>query len=59
MGGGTSGRTVTTDEATLAAMRRDALEKVARECAEKFMRFGVMPGQAAGLLLALDDEKEE
>ena len=59
VGGGTSGRTVTTDEAILAAMRRDALEKVARECAEKFMRFGMKPGQAAGLLLALDDEKEE
>lgn len=59
VGGGTSGRTVTTDEAILAAMRRDALEEVARQCAAKFKVFGVTPAQAAQLLLALDEEKEE
>ena len=59
VGGGTSGRTVTTDEAILAAMRKDALEEVARQCAAKFKVFGVTPAQAAQLLLALDKEKEE
>ena len=59
VGGGTSGRTVTTDEAILAAVRKDALEEVARQCAAKFKVFGVTPAQAAQLLLALDEEKEE
>lgn len=59
VGGGTSGRTVTTDEAILAAMRKDALEEVARQCAAKFKVFGVTPAQAAQLLLALDEVKEE
>ena len=59
VGGGTSGRTVTTDEAILIAMRKDALEEVARQCAAKFKVFGVTPAQAAQLLLALDEEKEE
>ena len=59
VGGGTSGRTVTTDEAILGAMRRSTLEELAKECAEKFMVFGVTPTQAARLLLALDGEKEE
>ena len=59
VGGGTSGRTVTTDEAILAAMRKDALEEVARQCAAKFKVFGVTPAQAAQLLLDLDEEKEE
>ena len=59
VGGGTSGRTVTTDEAILIAMRKDALEEVARQCAAKFKVFGVTPAQAAQLLLALDEDKEE
>lgn len=59
VGGGTSGRTVTTDETILAAMRKNALEEVARQCAAKFKVFGVTPAQAAQLLLALDTEKEE
>ena len=53
------GQRVTTDEAILAAMRKDALEEVARQCAAKFKVFGVTPAQAAQLLLALDKEKEE
>ena len=57
VGGGTSGRTVTGDKAVLAAMRQLALENLARECAEKFLVFGVGPGQAAELLRQL--EKEE
>lgn len=59
VGGGTSGRTVTTDERILGAMRKSTLEELAKECAEKFIVFGVTPTQAARLLLALDGEKEE
>ena len=57
--GGTSGRSVTEDEAVLAAMREQTLEELARECAEKFMVFGVTPSQAAQLLLSLEKKKEE
>ena len=57
--GGTSGRSVTQDEAVLVAMREQTLEELARECAEKFMTFGVTPTQAAQLLLGLEAKKEE
>ena len=57
VGGGTSGRTVTTDESILAVMRKNALDKLARECAAKFRLYGVTASQAAQLLLEL--EKEE
>ena len=57
VGGGTSGRTVTKDELVLQKMRQQALEDLARECAEKFLVFGVGPAQAAELLRGL--EKEE
>ena len=57
IGGGTSGRTVTKEEQVLSAMRQKALEELARECAEKFMVFGVTPSQAAALLT--EREKEE
>ncbi len=57
VGGGTSGRTVTKDALVLQKMRQQALEDLARECAEKFMVFGVSPAQAAELLRGL--EKEE
>ena len=50
---------VTQDEAVLVAMREQALEELARECAEKFMTFGVTPTQAAQLLLGLETKKEE
>ena len=56
--GGTSGRTVTKEEQVLSAMRQKALEDLARECAEKFMVFGVTPGQAAELLRKLEKEEE-
>lgn len=58
IGGGTSGRTVTKEEQVLSAMRQKALEDLARECAEKFMVFGVTPGQAAELLRKLEKEEE-
>lgn len=57
VGGGTSGRTVTTDETVLAAMRQETLQELARECMERFAVFGVTLAQAAQLLLDL--EKEE
>lgn len=59
VGGGTSGRTVTTDEGILNAMKTRILEDLARECAEKFMVFGVTPIQAAQLLRNLDEGKEQ
>lgn len=58
VGGGTSGRTVTTDETVLKAMKDRILEELARECAEKFMVFGITPAQAAQLLMGLEGEKE-
>lgn len=58
IGGGTSGRTVTKEEQVLSAMRQKALEDLARECAEKFMVFGVTPRQAAELLRKLEKEEE-
>ena len=57
--GGTSGRSVTQEEGILSAMRDEALKELARECAEKFMVFGLTPSQAAQLLLALEEEEEE
>ncbi len=57
--GGTSGRTVTTNLEILSDMKEQILEDLARECAEKFMVFGVTPSQAAQRLLALDQKKEE
>ena len=58
VGGGTSGRTVTTDDEILAAMKDRILTELAQECAEKFMVFGVTPVQAARLLESLEERKE-
>ena len=57
--GGTSGRTVTENPLVLEQMRARTLEELARECAEKFMVFGITPTQAAELLLKLEKKKEE
>lgn len=57
IGGGTSGRTVTTDEGILATMRREILRQLARDCAEKFKVFGLNPAQAAVLLAELESEE--
>lgn len=57
--GGTSGRTVTKEEGILKAMREETLQALAREFAEKCMVFGVTPTEAARLLLALEEKKEE
>ncbi len=59
VGGGTSGRRVTTDEAVLTSMKERILLELAWDCAEKFMVFGVTPSQAAQLLLSLDSPKED
>lgn len=55
--GGTSGRTVTDQEAVLSAARDDALRELARECADKFRTFGLTPAQAAELLLTLGEKE--
>ena len=58
VGGGTSGRTVTTDQGVLSAMKEQILDELARECTEKFLVFGVTPAQAARLLESLEERKE-
>ena len=58
VGGGTSGRTVTTDQSVVSRMKEQILEELARECAEKFQVFGLSPTQAARLLESLDERKE-
>ncbi len=58
IGSGTIGRRVTTDQEVLTTMRQQILEDLARECAEKFLVFGITPTQAARLLLALEEGKE-
>lgn len=57
IGGGTSGRTVTTDETVLSTIRQEILRQLARECAEKFKVFGLNPAQAAVLLAELESEE--
>lgn len=57
--GGTSGRTVTEDPEILQEMKTRIMEELARECAERFQVFGITPAQAAQLLLALDQQKED
>ena len=57
--GGTSGRTVTENPEVLEDMGESILEALARECAEKFMVFGITPSQAAKLLMELDTKKED
>ncbi len=57
VGGGTTGRTVTCSRETLEAGRKKALEQLAIDCAEKFMEFGITPGEAAKLLLELHKEE--
>lgn len=56
--GGTSGRTVTENPEVLEKMREAVLQELARECAEKFMVFGITPSQAAQLLLELEKEEK-
>ena len=59
IGGGTTGRTVTQDQAVLSSLREDTLAELAQECAERFAVFGVTPAQAAELLKKLDNKEEE
>lgn len=57
VGGGTSGRTVTKDEAVLARMRQEVLDALARECTEKFRVFGITPAQAAEIILHVGEKE--
>ena len=57
VGGGTMGRTVTQDQSILEKCRKEALQALARECAEKFLVFGIKPAEAAQLLLNLSEEE--
>lgn len=57
VGGGTSGRTVTKDEAVLARMRQEVLDTLARECTEKFRVFGITPAQAAEIILHVEEKE--
>ena len=58
VGGGTTGRTVTTEESVLATAKNRILQELARECADKFLVFGIQPREAAELLLDLAEMKE-
>lgn len=58
VGGGTTGRTVSQDQAVLEAMREQTLRELARECAEKFRVFGLTPVQGAQWLLSLEEKEE-
>ena len=57
VGGGTSGRTVTKDQAVLARMRQEVLDTLARECTEKFRVFGITPAQAAEIILHVEEKE--
>ena len=57
VGGGTSGRTVTKDQAVLARMRQEVLDSLARECTEKFRVFGITPAQAAEIILHVEEKE--
>lgn len=57
VGGGTSGRTVTKDQAVLARMRQEVLDALARECTEKFRVFGITPAQAAEIILHVEEKE--
>ena len=57
VGGGTSGRTVTKDQAVLARMRQEGLDTLARECTEKFRVFGITPAQAAEIILHVEEKE--
>lgn len=54
---GTLGRCVTGNRAVLDGLRRDAVNGLVRDCAQRFRAAGLTMEQAAALLLAL--EKEE
>lgn len=57
VGGGTSGRTVTKDQAILARMRQEVLDTLAQECTEKFRVFGITPAQAAEIILHVEEKE--
>src|SRR5574344_1160265 len=56
--GGTSGRRVTEEETVLEEMKEQSILELARECAEKFMVFGITPSQAAQRLMLLEEQED-
>ncbi len=59
VGGGTTGRSVTADEAILKTLRAEKLNELARQCAARFAACGLSPRQAAELIAALEETTEE
>lgn len=57
VGGGTVGRSVTQDQQILNATRKEALEELARDCAQRFNLLGISPAQGARLIMELDEEE--
>lgn len=57
VGGGTVGRSVTQDQQILDATRKEALEELARDCAQRFKLLGISPAQGARLIMELDEEE--
>lgn len=57
VGGGTVGRSVTQDQQILDAARKEALEELAKDCAQRFRLFGISPAQGAKLIMELDEEE--
>lgn len=57
VGGGTAGRSVTQDQQILNAARKEALEELAKDCAQRFKLLGISPAQGARLIIELDEEE--
>lgn len=55
---GTMGRLVTDDQQILQALRQKTLERLARECIEKFRALGVTQEEAAEVLARLGEREE-
>lgn len=55
---GTMGRLVTDDQQILQTLRKKALERLARECIEKFRALGITPEEAAAVLARLGESEE-
>lgn len=57
VGGGTVGRSVTQDQQILDATRKEALEELAKDCAQRFKLLGISPAQGARLIMELNEEE--
>lgn len=56
---GTLGRVVTESRETLDAIRRDEVEKLAKDCLTRFKALGLSPNEAGGLLRRLGESEEK